>query len=149
MKKIKLWRKKPTKKELMKKHRNDYMLLSRLKQDCDYFLGHGNRYEGRLWAGSVKDQIKKMKKLYKKFPRKLKPKWLTLKDIRDYEKKMTKKTPYISKRKILNKKVLKRRKREEGWLKHSEIRIVKTTKDKNKTPDLTDRIIKFFMGEEI
>ena len=56
-----------------------------------------------------------MKKLYKKFPRKLKPKWLTLKDIREYEKKMTKKTPYISKRKILNKKVLKRRKREEGF----------------------------------
>lgn len=115
MKKIKLWRKKPTKKELMKKHRNDYMLLSRLKQDCDYFLGHGNRYEDRLWAGSVKNQIKKMKKLYKKFPRKLKPKWLTLKDIRDYEKKMTEKTPYISKRKVLNKKVLKRRKREEGF----------------------------------
>ncbi len=35
------------------------------------------------------------------------------------------------------------------WLKPSEIRIVKATKDKNKTPDLTDRIIKFFMGEEI
>ena len=65
MKKIKLWRKKPTKKELMKKHRNDYMLLSRLKQDCDYFLGHGNRYEGRLWAGSVKDQIKQEQNVYK------------------------------------------------------------------------------------
>jgi hypothetical protein len=49
----------------------------------------------------------------------------------------------------LFKKVLKRRKREEAWLKPSEIRIVKATKDKNKTPDLTDRIIKFFMGEEI
>ena len=38
---------------------------------------------------------------------------------------------------------------EVAWLKPSEIRIVKATKDKNKTPDLTDRIIKFFMGEEI
>ena len=113
------------KKELMKKHRNDYMLLSRLKQDCDYFLGYGNRYEGRLWAGSVKNQIKKMKKLYKKFPRKLKPKWLTLKDIRDYEKKMTEKTPYISKRKVLNKKVLKRRKREEKIFSFSVDKIIR------------------------
>ena len=38
---------------------------------------------------------------------------------------------------------------EVAWLKPSEIRMVKATKDKNKTPDLTDRIIKFFMGEEI
>ena len=93
----------------------DYMLLGRLKQDCDYFLGYGNRYEGHLWAKSVKEQIKKMRELYKGFSKKLKPKWLTLKDIRDYEKKMTEKTPYISKRKVLNKKVLKRRKREEGF----------------------------------
>lgn len=64
----------------------DYMLLSRLKSDCDYFLGNGNRYEKHLWAGNIDDQIAKMKELYNKLPEK--PEWLTMEDIENYEKEM-------------------------------------------------------------
>ena len=28
----------------------NHMLLDRLSQDCDYFLGHGNANVKRLWA---------------------------------------------------------------------------------------------------
>ena len=64
----------------------NYRLLSRLKSDCDYFLGNGNRYEKHLWAGNVDDQIAKMKELYNKLPEK--PEWLTMEDIENYEKEM-------------------------------------------------------------
>lgn len=64
----------------------DYMLLDRLKQDCKYFLGNGNRAEKHLWAGNVNDQIAKMKELYNKLPEK--PEWLSMEDIENYEKEM-------------------------------------------------------------
>ena len=41
----------------------EYQLLDRLKTDCNYYLGNGNRCEKHLWAGNVKDQIAKMKEL--------------------------------------------------------------------------------------
>lgn len=47
---------------------NDYMLLSRLKADCDYFLGAGGRAEKHLWAGNVREQIAKMRELYNALP---------------------------------------------------------------------------------
>ena len=40
-----------------------YQMLGRLRMDCDYFLGNGNRYEGHLWAGNVPDHIKLMRAL--------------------------------------------------------------------------------------
>ena len=30
-----------------------YQLLDRLRMDCDYYLGYGNRNPRYLWAGSV------------------------------------------------------------------------------------------------
>lgn len=63
-----------------------YMLLDRLKTDCEYFLGNGNRNEKYLWAGSVDDQIEKMKELWNKLSEK--PEWLTIEDINNYEKLM-------------------------------------------------------------
>jgi len=62
------------------------MLLSRLQQDNEYFLNHGNRSIKRLWAGSVKDQIEKMKELWNSVEEK--PEWLSWQEILDYEKKM-------------------------------------------------------------
>jgi len=62
------------------------MLLSRLQQDNEYFLNHGNRSIKSLWAGSVKDQIEKMKELWNSVEEK--PEWLTMQQILDYEKKM-------------------------------------------------------------
>ena len=67
----------------------NYMLLDRLKQDCDYFLGNGNRNPKYLWAGSVDDQIAKMKELWNSFPDGEKPEWLSMEDIEDYENEMT------------------------------------------------------------
>lgn len=66
----------------------NYMLLSRLKSDCDYFLGHGLRNEKHLWAGSVDRQIAKMRELYNSFADDEKPEWLTAEQIDEYERKM-------------------------------------------------------------
>lgn len=63
----------------------NYMMLSRLKSDCDYFLGYGGRSSSQLWAGDVKVQISKMKKLHNSFTLGLKPEWLTWKEILRYE----------------------------------------------------------------
>lgn len=63
-----------------------YMLLSRLQQDCDYFLGAGGRAEKHLWAGNVQDQIAKMREIYDTLAEK--PQWLTAEDIDRYERDM-------------------------------------------------------------
>lgn len=64
----------------------DYMLLDRLRSDCDYYLGNGNRQEKYLWAKDVDAQIAKMKELYNSLEEK--PEWLTMEDIENYEKEM-------------------------------------------------------------
>lgn len=66
---------------------DDYRLLSRLKADCDYYLGAGGRAEKHLWAGSVEAQITKMREMYDALPEK--PEWLTEQDIDRYESQMT------------------------------------------------------------
>lgn len=65
-----------------------YMMLSRLKQDCEYYLGNGNRSIKYLWAGSEKDQIQEMKTRHKAFTDDKKPEWLTWDDILKYESLM-------------------------------------------------------------
>lgn len=66
-----------------------YQLLGRLKSDCDYYLGNGNRKDKSLWAGNVKDQIQTMKDLYSSFSDDMKPDWISMEDIDNYEKEMT------------------------------------------------------------
>lgn len=66
-----------------------YQLLDRLKSDCDYYLGNGNRNDKHLWAGNVKDQIQTMKDLYNSFSDDKKPEWISLEDIDNYEKEMS------------------------------------------------------------
>ena len=63
-----------------------YFLLSRLKADCDYFLGAGGRAEKHLWAGNVREQIAKMRELYAALPDE--PEWLTMEDIDRYAQRM-------------------------------------------------------------
>ena len=63
-----------------------YQLLSRLKADCDYFLGAGGRAEKHLWAGNVREQIAKMRELYAALPDE--PEWLTMEDIDRYAQRM-------------------------------------------------------------
>ena len=76
----------------------EYQLLDRLRSDCDYVLntyyrpetlGDISREERKLqqkflWANNAKDQIAKMKELYRKL--KVKPEWITLEDIAEYER---------------------------------------------------------------
>ena len=64
----------------------DYRLLGRLRADCEYFLGAGNRAEKHLWAGSVYAQIVKMRELYDALPQKTE--WLTKEMIDDYADRM-------------------------------------------------------------
>ena len=66
----------------------NYMLLSRLRQDCEYYLGYGNKNKKRLWSGDEQEQINKMKELYNSFSDDKKPEWLTLEQISQYEKSM-------------------------------------------------------------
>lgn len=68
--------------------RRDYMMLGRLKADCDYYLGYGGRYAVHLWAGSEVKQIEEMKKIYNSFSDDKKPEWLTWVDILEYEKQI-------------------------------------------------------------
>ena len=66
--------------------KSNYMMLSRLKSDCDYYLGNGNRNPRNLWAGDEAKQIAKMREYYDKVPEE--PEWLTKEDIDSYEDKM-------------------------------------------------------------
>ena len=72
-------------------HNQEYRLLDRLRSDCEYFLGAGNRSEKHLWTGSVRAQIAKMRELYDTLPEK--PEWLTKEVIDDYAERMA--PPYL------------------------------------------------------
>lgn len=69
----------------------DYMMLGRLKMDCNYFLDNGNGYEGHLYYKEVNKHCDEMKKLYESFPDEDKPEWLMLEQIEEYRMKMLEK----------------------------------------------------------
>lgn len=66
--------------------RFEYMMLSRLQQDCEYFLGWGKGSVRNLYHDNVAEHIEHMKKLWNEL--KIKPEWLSYEDILDYEDKM-------------------------------------------------------------
>ena len=66
----------------------EYMLLSRMKMDCDYFLGYGRRSIYALHGKSIPEHIASMKKLWNMFPADAKPEWLPWEQIREYEAAM-------------------------------------------------------------
>lgn len=71
----------------MENNRFNYMLLSRLQQDCEYYLGCGGRNaQHSLWAHDERKQIEKMRELYDLLP--VKPEWLTREQIDEYAAKM-------------------------------------------------------------
>ena len=78
----------------------DYRLLDRLRADCEYFLGAGGRAEKHLWAGSVYEQIVKMRELYDALPQK--PEWLTEEMIDDYADRMAPQYQVIAYHHIVN-----------------------------------------------
>lgn len=65
-----------------------YMMLSRMKQDCDYYLGYGNRSTSHLWAQDEKKQIANMIALWTTFDPEDSPEWLTWDELMDYAIKM-------------------------------------------------------------
>ena len=66
----------------------DYMMLDRLRADCDYFLGNGNGYEGHLYYKDVNTHCSKMLELYNSFNDEDKPQWITVEQIEQYRKDM-------------------------------------------------------------
>lgn len=66
----------------------EYMMLSRLQSDCEYYLGYGNRNPKILCNNNVQDHISRMKELWNGFPEGQKPEWLTWEKIMEFEKLM-------------------------------------------------------------
>lgn len=65
-----------------------YMMLDRMRTDCEYYLGNGNRHAKNLWAKNEVEQIAYMKALWNSFGEDGKPEWLSYYKILDYEQKM-------------------------------------------------------------
>ena len=63
-----------------------YQMLDRVRSDCQYFLGYGNRCEKHLWGKSVEKHIKAMRRIWNEL--KEKPVWLSMEQIDEYERKM-------------------------------------------------------------
>ena len=71
----------------MAKDRFNYMLLDRLKSDCEYYLVNGGRNaKQNLWAHDEQKQIDKMREIYDSL--KIKPEWLTMEQIDEYAARM-------------------------------------------------------------
>ena len=70
-------------------NRFNYMMLDRLRFDCDYYLGFGHRSEKCVSGKNGVDTIAKMKKLWNNLPADGKPEWLSMEDIEEYEQEMT------------------------------------------------------------
>ena len=65
-----------------------YMMLSRMKMDCDYYLGNGGGNPDNLWACDEFKQIENMRAIWNTFVSVDKPEWLTYSDILNYAKEM-------------------------------------------------------------
>lgn len=63
-----------------------YMLLSRLQQDCEFYLNAGARNKKYLWALGVDEHLNEMEEIYNYLDEK--PEWLTAEDISEYKKLM-------------------------------------------------------------
>lgn len=65
-----------------------YMMLDRLRQDCEYCIRNNFRSGNSLWAGNAKNQIANMKAIWNTFAEKDTPEWLTWDDILKFEEQM-------------------------------------------------------------
>lgn len=63
-------------------------MLSRLKQDCDYYLSYGEESADHLWAKDEQTQIETMVVIWKTLDKDDRPEWLTWGDIVYYALKM-------------------------------------------------------------
>lgn len=81
------------KSDILKEHNLDsndpsfnYQMLDRLRSDCEYYLGNGNRCTKFLWAKDEQTHIDIMRALYDKVPEP--PEWLSKDQIDSYEQQM-------------------------------------------------------------
>ena len=65
---------------------NDYRLLGRLKEDCEYYLGYGARQSKHLYYKDEEKMIVAMTEIYDSLAEK--PEWLTMSQIAAYEEEM-------------------------------------------------------------
>ena len=65
-----------------------YMMLSRMKQDCDYYIRMGTDNPDHLWAGNEELQIRNMVFLWRTFSKDEKPEWLTWYELMEYARKL-------------------------------------------------------------
>ena len=71
----------------MAEDRFNYMMLDRLKSDCEYYLVNGGRNaKHSLCAHDEQAQIDKMRELDDSL--KIKPEWLTMEQIDEYAARM-------------------------------------------------------------
>ena len=63
-----------------------YKMLDRMRSDCEYYLGFGNRSTKYLWGKSVEKHIEAMRRIWNEL--KEKPAWLSMEQIDEYEEKM-------------------------------------------------------------
>lgn len=75
--------------KLFEDYEFNYMMLGRLVSDCEYFLNNGSYSENVLYYKDVDKHISEMKNLWDKLD--IKPEWLSMEDIEEYEKMMKKK----------------------------------------------------------
>ena len=71
--------------ELERAFKFDYMMLDRMRVDCEYYKSaeHFNNSH----ASTIRETIEEMKRIWNKFPKDLKPNWITYEQILGYEKK--------------------------------------------------------------
>lgn len=75
---------------LTREPRYRYMLLDRMRQDCEYYIRNNFTSGNTLCEGNERDQIDVMKAIWNSFPKEDKPEWLTWEDILEFERKMCK-----------------------------------------------------------
>lgn len=68
--------------------RFNYMMLDRLRCDCETHLNIWNKYSRKLSKEQRKSTIEEMKNIYNSFSDDKKPEWLTWNQILEYEKQM-------------------------------------------------------------
>ena len=65
-----------------------YMMLDRLRQDCEYYIRIKAGSPCVLWGNDERNHIENMKALWNTFPEGDTPEWLTWEDILEFERKM-------------------------------------------------------------
>lgn len=68
--------------------KHTWLMLERLRRDCDYYLGNGNRCAKHLWAHGEKEQIAEMRKQLASLPEEYRTNCITSEQIDEYERKM-------------------------------------------------------------